>query len=69
MKTIEELKKALKSDRLLFATALTIAGYSDKLVNELYEDAAGLLELAVGIYNDLDQAFNRSAFEDLIKRC
>lgn len=69
MKTIDELKKALKSDHLLFATALTIAGYSDKLVNELYEDAAGLLELAVGIYNDLDQAFDKNAFEDLIKRC
>ena len=69
MKKIDELKKALKNDHLLFATALTIAGYSDKLVNELYEDAAGLLELAVGIYNDLDQVFNRNAFEDLIKRC
>lgn len=69
MKKIDELKKALKNDHLLFATALTIAGYSEKLVNELYEDAADLLELAVGIYNDLDHSFDKNVFEDLIKRC
>lgn len=69
MKTINELKKALENDKLLFATGLIIAGYNEKVVDKAYDDSNELLRLATDIYNDLWSAFDVNAFNQIIKEC
>lgn len=69
MKTINELKKALTNDKLLFATGLIIAGYNEKVVDNAYDNSNELLRLATDMYNDLCSAFNISEFNKIIKGC
>lgn len=69
MKTINELKKALANDKLLFATGLIIAGYSEKVVDNAYDNSNELLRLATDIYNDLWGAFDVNGFNQIIKGC
>lgn len=69
MKTINELKKALANDKLLFATGLIIAGYNEKVVDNAYDNSDELLRLATDIYNDLWGAFDVNGFNQIIKGC
>ena len=69
MRTISELKKALASDKLLFATGLIIAGYNEKVVNNTYDNSNELLRLASNMYNDLRGTFNVNEFNNIIKGC
>ena len=69
MKTINELKKALENDKLLFATGLIIAGYNEKVVDNAYDNSDELLRLAIDIYNDLWGAFDVNGFNQIIKGC
>ena len=69
MRTINELKKALANDKLLFATGLIIAGYNETVVNNAYDNSNELLRLATDMYNDLWGAFNVNEFNQIIKGC
>ena len=66
MRTIEELKKAIKEDRAGFIKGLIAAGYIDTVVYNATETDNQLLTLALNIYADLDGAFNLKEFESWI---
>lgn len=66
---INELKKALANDKLLFATGLIISGYDSMVVNNAYDNLNELLRLATDMYNDLCGAFNINEFNKIIKEC
>lgn len=69
MRTINELKKALANDKLLFATGLIIAGYNEKVVDNAYDNSNELLRLATDMYNDLWNSFDVNGFNQIIKGC
>lgn len=66
MKTINELKEALKNDRAGFIKGLIAAGYVDTVVLNLSNNDDELIRLATEIYLDLWDAFNVSEFESWI---
>jgi hypothetical protein len=66
MKTINELKEALNSDRAGFIKGLIAAGYVDTVVLNLSNNDDELIRLATEIYLDLWGAFNVSEFESWI---
>lgn len=69
MRIINELKKALENDKLLFATGLIIAGYNEKVVDNAYDNSDELLRLATDMYNDLWRTFDIDGFNQIIKEC
>lgn len=64
--TIKTLESKIKTNRQAFVKALKDAGYVSKVVNQYVFDDSELLRLAVGIYDDLWNAFDREAFERAI---
>lgn len=61
--TINELKSKIKTNRTAFIKGLKDAGYVSKVVNQYAFDDDELLRLAVGIYEDIWNAFDKNAFE------
>lgn len=66
MKTINELKEALKNDRAGFIKGLIAAGYIDSVVYNATADDNELLRLATNIYLDLWGTFNIPEFESWV---
>lgn len=64
--TIKTLESKIETNRQAFVKALKDAGYVSKVVNRYAFDDSELLRLAVGIYDDLWNAFDREAFERAI---
>lgn len=63
MKTINVLKSSIKNNRAAFIKALNDAGYASKVVDRYATNDSELLRLAVNIYEDLWDTFDKNAFE------
>ena len=61
--TIDTLKKALREDRAGFIKGLIAAGYVDTVVFTNSGSDDELVRLAVQIYSDIDDAFDKRALE------
>lgn len=66
MRTINELHEALKEDRAGFIKGLMAAGYVDSVVYNNSGNDSELVRLAVGIYSDLWDTFDKAAFESWV---
>lgn len=66
MITINTLQNKIKNNRFQFAAALKAAGYVKKLIADNICNDSELLRLALDIYNDHWDAFDKEAFEDLV---
>ena len=64
--TIQTLEAKIKTNRAAFIKALKDAGYVSKVVNRYVFNDDELLRLAVGIYEDLWDTFDKAAFEKAI---
>lgn len=66
MKTVEALENKIAANRFNFCEALKAAGYVDRVINNSIDNDKELLRLALEIYMDKWEAFNKKAFESLI---
>lgn len=66
MRTVEELEKALKTDRAGFIKGLIAAGYVDTVVYNLSNKDNELVRLAIEIYSDVWNAFDVNEFESWV---
>ena len=66
LRTVNELEEALQEDRAGFIKGLIKAGYVDTVIYNATNDDNRLIELAVGIYTDLWDAFNVKEFESWV---
>lgn len=64
--TISTLESKIKSNRTAFIKGLKNAGYVNEVVNRYAFNDGELLRLAIGIYEDLWDTFDRDAFERAI---
>ena len=64
--TINTLESKIKTNRTAFIKALKDAGYVSKVVNQYAFKDSELLRLAVGIYEDVWDTFDKDAFERAI---
>lgn len=64
--TINTLESKIKSNHTAFVKALKDAGYVSAVVNRYTFNDGELLRLAVGIYEDLWDTFDKDAFERAI---
>ena len=64
--TINTLESKIKTNRTAFIKGLKDAGYVSKVVNRYAFNDSELLRLAVGIYEDIWNAFDKNAFEKAI---
>lgn len=64
--TIKELENKIKENRTAFIKGLKDAGYVGSVVKQYAFNDGELLRLAVEIYNDLWDTFDKGAFERAI---
>lgn len=64
--TIKKLETKIKENRMAFIKGLKDAGYVNRVVNKYAFNDSELLRLAVEIYNDLWETFDKEAFEKAI---
>ena len=64
--TINTLESKIKTNRTAFIKGLKDAGYVSKVVNRYAFNDSELIRLAVGIYEDIWNAFDKNAFEKAI---